>query len=118
MNSVLRIVIVIALCVYYAYILSMLKKKKFALKYSLLWIFAGFVMLLIVIFPEVFELLIHAMGIVETTNGLFAVVLFAMLIILISITAIVTKLNDSIRQLTQRCAMYEKRIRELEDKLK
>lgn len=115
MNNSLRFVLFIALVLYFFCIFSLLKKKRFSLKYALLWLASGLIMILILIFPNVFGGLMHAIGIVEMTNGLFAVVLFAVIIILISITSIVTKLNESIRQLTQQCAMYEKRIRDLEE---
>jgi hypothetical protein len=48
------------------------------------------------------------------TNGLFAFLFFAIIILLMSLTSIVSKMNNNMRQLVQQCAMYEKRIRELE----
>lgn len=118
MNSSLRIVISIALLVYYICIFYFLKKKSLTLKYTLLWLFTGLVMILIVLFPQVLETALHAVGIVELTNGLFGIVCFGLLIILLSITSIVSMLNDKLRKLIQQCAMYERRIRELEMRLK
>ena len=118
MDSSLRITIIVALIIYYVCIFYLLRKKSLTLKYTLLWIFTGLIMFLIALFPNVFEAMIHKIGIVEMTNGLFAVVLFAVLIILISITSIVSKMNARIRQLVQQCAMYEKEIRNLEQKVK
>jgi len=117
MDISLRITIIVALIMYYACIFYLLRKKSLTLKYTLLWIFSGFVMILIVIFPDLFEKMIHKIGIVEMTNGLFAVVLFAILIILISITSIVSKMNSRIRQLVQQCAMYEREIRNFHEKI-
>ncbi len=117
MNSSLRIAIAIALLIYYGFILYFLRKKSLTLKYTLLWLFTGFVMVLIVIFPQTLNRILHAMGVAALTNGLFAIVCFAMLIILLSITSIVSIQNDKFRRLVQQCAMYEKRIRELERKL-
>lgn len=114
MNTSLRTVISIALCLYYICIFYFLKRKRLTLKYTLLWLFTGGIMVLIVIFPEALEVILHAMGVVELTNGLFAIVLFALLIILLSVTSIVSTLNDKLRKLVQQCALYEKRIRELE----
>jgi hypothetical protein len=116
MDVSLRIVIIVALTIYYICIFYLLRKKSLTLKYTLLWIFAGLVMILIVAFPSVFERIIHSIGIVEMTNGLFAVVLFAILIILISITSIVSKMNSQMRQLVQQCALYEYEIRRLKEK--
>ena len=117
MNSSLRIVLSIALLVYYFCIFYFLKKKSLTLKYTLLWLFTGLVMVLVVIFPQALEAVLHAMGIVELTNGLFGLVCFELLIILLSITSIVSMLIDKLRKLVQQCAMYEKRIRDLEERL-
>ncbi|MDO5147435.1 MAG: DUF2304 domain-containing protein [Eubacteriales bacterium] len=116
MNTSLRGAIVIALIIYYVVLLYLLRKRALILKYTLLWLTAGVIMILIVIFPQAFEKVIHSIGIIEMTNGLFAVTLFAIMIIVVSITSIVSKMNERIRQLVQECAMYEKRLRELERK--
>lgn len=117
MNISLRVAISIALLVYYACILFFLKKKSLTLKYTLLWLFMGFLMVLAVIFPQVLAKILQWMGVAEMTNGLFGIVCFALLIILLSITSIVSIMNEKLRRLVQQCAMYEKRIRELEMKL-
>ena len=117
MNSSLRIVLAIALLLYYICIFYFLKKKSLTLKYTLLWLFSGLVMVLVLIFPQALERILHAMGIVELTNGVFGLVCFALLIILLSITSIVSMLNEKLRKLVQQCAMYEKIIRDQERKL-
>lgn len=114
MNISLRLTLIVALLIYYVVLFYLLRKRALTLKYTLLWIISGIVMILIVAFPALFEKLMRVIGVVEMTNGLFAVVCFVILIILISITSIVSKMNEKMRQLIQQCAMYEKRIRELE----
>lgn len=114
MNISLRLTLIVALLIYYVVLFYLLRKRALTLKYTLLWIISGIVMILVVAFPALFEKLMRVIGVVEMTNGLFAVVCFAILIILISITSIVSKMNEKMRQLIQQCAMYEKRIRELE----
>ena len=116
MNVTLRIVLAVALLLYFVCLVHLLRKKKLDLRYSLLWFLMGFVMALILIFPNAFGYLMRLIGIVESVNGLFAVLIFALIIILVSITSIVSKLNRDLRQLVQKCAIYEKRIRELEGK--
>ena len=115
MNTVLRITLIVALIVYFSSIGYLLKRKTLALKYTLLWLVSGLIMFLFVLFPGALQRFFRLLGVVELTNGLFALVLFFLLITMITLTAIVSKLNEQIRQLVQRCAMYEKRIRELED---
>lgn len=115
MNLSLKIILIAAIVVYFLCIIHLLKRKRLELRYTLLWLFGGVVMLLITIFPEAFIFLMGFTGIVEPVNCVFAAVLFIMIIILMSITSIVSKLNANIRRLTQKCALYEKKIRDLED---
>lgn len=114
MNGTLRIVIFIALAFYFGWLVNLLRKRQLILKYTLLWLLAGVTMLLIAIFPNALKHVLNNIGIVELTNGLFAIILFSLIIITVFITSIVSKQNEQFRALTQQCALYEKRIRELE----
>lgn len=117
MNVSLRIALFTALAIYSIFIYHLLKRKRLSLKYSLLWIFFGLIMIILVIFPQPFEYIMHSIGVVEMTNGLFAIVIFVLIFILISLTSIVSSQNSKIRQLVQQCAMYEKQIRVLEEQI-
>lgn len=110
----LRIVLVIAVISYFVIILMFLKKKSLALKYTLLWLAAGAVMGVMVIWPKSLTWFIHLLGITGNMNGLFILCIAFMVMILMSITSIVSKQADKIKNLTQTIARMEKRIRELE----
>lgn len=116
MNLYLRIALLIGIAVYFICTFVLLKKKSLNLKYTLLWIFLGIVFLLVVIFPVILKVPMQMIGVVEWTNGLFALLLLILMIIDMSITAIVSKMNERMRKLVQQCAMYEERIRKLEEK--
>lgn len=118
MSIYLRITLLVAILVYFLCIFYLLKKKRLELRYTLLWIFGGIVMIFILLFPNVITFLLKYTGIAEEVNAVFASVIFIMIIILISITSIVSKLNSDLRRLIQKCALYEKRIRELEEQIK
>lgn len=115
MNATLRIAIFIALLIYFFVIFRLLKRKRLILQYSLLWLAVGLLMLLAAIFPSVLLHVLHLIGVVELTNGLFGILLFGIIVIMISITSIVSRQNEKLRSLIQKTAQYEKRIRELED---
>lgn len=117
MNEYLRIALLIGIAIYFICIFFLLKKNSLNLKYTLLWIFLGIVFLLVVIFPVILQVPMRMIGVVEWTNGLFALLLLILMIIDMSITAIVSKINERMRKLVQKCAMYEERIRKLEEKL-
>lgn len=117
-SSSLRLFLSIGLLVYFLLIFSLLRRKTLSLRYTLLWIFGGIGMGILLIFPELLNWFIHLVGIQLASNGLFAIILFFILIILISITSIVSKQSDHIKHLVQDNALLEKRIRELEDILR
>lgn len=114
----LQIAMLLGIVVYFFLLFRLLKKKSLNLKYTLLWILSGVVMLIFALFPVLLSLVAEAVGIYEPTNALFAIMFFCVIIILMSLTAIVSKMNDRIIRLTQTLALLEKRIVELEMKTK
>lgn len=102
------------IALYFILIVYFLKKKALSLKYTLLWFASGFMMLLLIIFPNILYKVADFLGFVSPVNALFAVVIFFMLCILMSITSIVSKLNSKNKSVAQQLALLEKRVRELE----
>lgn len=115
MNIVLQISLISGILIYFYILFYLIKKKSLNLKYTLLWILSGLVMLVIAIFPKVMISVTRILGIIDVTNGLFALMIFFILIILMSITGIVSKMKEKNKQLVQQCALLEKRVRELEN---
>lgn len=110
----LKIALLIALLIYFALILCFLKKKTLELKYTLLWIFAGIIMAIIVSFPGILQSFIGLVGITSVMNGLFVMCIGFIIILMMSLTSIVSRQAFKIRTLIQDNAMLEKRIRDLE----
>lgn len=112
----LQLVSGIALCTYFMVLFYLLKKKTISLRYMLMWLFSGIGMAIAVIFPKILESITALLGIQLVSNAVFAMVLFFLLIILLTITGIVSKLNEKNKQLAQAVAILEKKIREQEVK--
>lgn len=112
----LRITLGVGLVLYFTVILLFLKYKAIELKYTLIWIFCGVAMLLMVIFPKLLTFLLNPLGIVGTMNGLFILFIAFLLIISMSLTSIVSRQSNRIRILVQEIAILKKRIQDLEDK--
>lgn len=115
MSDQLRILLGIAVVLYFLLILHFIKKKMLALKYILIWLFAGVGMALLLLFPKLLTLFVWVVGIESPMNGLFAFGIFFILIISMSLTAIVSKQTERIKNLAQENAMLEKRVREIEE---
>lgn len=117
MNLYLRISLLLGIALYFICIFGLLKKNNLNLKYTLAWIVMGILMMLVVIFPDIIRIPLNVMGIVEWTNGIFALMILFLIILSMIVTAIVSKMNERNRKLIQQCALYEERIRLLEKKM-
>ena len=97
MTARLQFFLLSALGVYFILIFYLLTKKRINLKYTL-------------------RICTEFVGVETPMNGLFAMLIFAVLVILMSLTAIVSKLNEKSKRIIQALALLEKRVRELEGK--
>ncbi len=113
--STLRFWLIAAVVCYFVIILYLLKNRALNLKYTLLWLLAGVVMGVLVVFPEMLMRIIRVFGIQSNMNGLFLIIIGFMLMILMALTSIASRQNMKIRALVQEIGILDKRIRELED---
>lgn len=104
-----------AVFVYFIMVFQLLKRKTLNLKYTLLWLASGFIMSLLVMFPQLLQFFAQLVGIIDPMNALFSVALFCIIMILMALTAIVSKQNNRNKDLVQSVALLEKRVRELEE---
>jgi len=110
----LQEVSLIGILIFFAVVFYLLKKKVLMTKYTLMWIFSGLVMAIVVIFPGLLKKFSMLVGISTPSNALFAALIFIILLILISLTSIISGLSATNIKLVQSVALLEKRIRELE----
>lgn len=111
----LRVLLLIAVCIYFIMVFCLLRRKTLNLKYTLLWLASESVMLILALFPQLLQSFASLVGIYDPMNALFSLIIFCILIILMSLTAIVSKLNRKTKTLIQALALLEKRVRDSED---
>lgn len=114
----LRVTLIIGMLCYFTLIFIFIKNKSLLLKYALLWIFAGIVLICMIIFPNLLFWLKDILGIESNMNGLFVMIIGFVIMMLMALTAIVSRQASKIRVLIQANAILEKRVREMEDKMK
>lgn len=106
-----------AVVLFFFLVLLLLKQKRLSLRYSLLWLLSGVIMLVLAVFPGLLDRFARLIGIYSSVNALFAVIFFCGLMLMISFTAIVSREKQEIVRSLQRIAILEKRIRDLETRL-
>lgn len=97
---------------------ELIRKNRVTLKYALLWLFSGVVMLLLAIFPQLLNILADAIGVYNPVNALFAIMLCCGLVLMISFSVIMSGNKKAIVRLTQAVSLLENRVRELEEREK
>lgn len=110
----LKIFLYIAIIFFFISIFYLIKKKYLSLKYSLIWLFSGLVVFLIILFPEEFSFLMGQIGLITPANGLFAICIFLFMLMLLLLTSVISRINTKIKRLIQNIGILEKRIRDLE----
>ena len=110
----LQIVAIIVTIVFFFCLIRMLKKNDFALKYSLLWLLSGAIMLVLAIFPGILDWFASLIGVYSSVNALFAVLICCGIMLMISFTSIISKEKKEIVRLVQEMAVLDNRLRELE----
>ena len=100
---------------YFLLIVYLIKKKKFLLRYGILWLMSWLVMLVFILFPNILHTVTGIFGIELASNGIFAMCIFLVIMILVFLTVIVTDFANRIKKLAQRAAILEKRLGDLEE---
>ena len=111
----LKVSLLAAVLVFFVIVLSMLKRRRLTLKYTLLWLLTGAVMLIFVVFPELLQSLAGFIGAQTLMNTLYLLIIGFILVLLMMLTSIVSKQTERIAFLAQANAILEKRVRELEE---
>ena len=118
MSDRFRLVLLVVVLVYFVVAVRLIHRKKLSLNYSLLWLFMLLVLLIMILFPQLVYGLTALVGIDLPINMLFTGFAFISLVLLFYLTCIVSRENEKSRTMAQQIALLEKRIRELEEKVK
>lgn len=95
-----------------AYFLVMLKKNAVELKYTLIWIIGGIVVLIFTIFQNVLIYLTGLVGIEIPANFVFFLGLIYILTILLGQTFSISQYAEKTRSLAQKIALLEKQMKD------
>lgn len=115
LSITLRIVLLLGVCLYLFLVFGLLKKKVLELKYSLIWISSGIVMLICVLSPDIIFILTKLLGIEMPVNAIFLLGHIFEVLILMMLSLIASKNKRRIKDLIQQNGLLEKRVRDLEE---
>lgn len=116
MSISLRLGLIIVSLVLLIVVISKLEKRRIPVKYSLVWIFSSFLILLIAIFPQLFIKVAKLLGFITMSNLVIAMFIFILLLISLMLTVIVSGQRRKITLLLQETSMLKSDISNLKGK--
>ncbi len=100
--------------VIFAVIIELIRSGRLRERYALLWLATAGVILVFGLWRDGLNELSGALGIAYPPNALFVLAMGFILLLLLHYSTVISKLSDRTTTLTQRLALMEERLRELE----
>ncbi len=107
MSTRLTVSLYVLVFILFVYLVHKIKTRKVDIKYILPWFVLDFVLLLAVAFPRMIDMICKFLGIQTPSNMVFFFGIIFLLFIVFSLTLTVSRLNNEIKELTQRIALDE-----------
>lgn len=95
-------------------VIELIRSRKLRERYALLWLATAGVILFFAVWRSGLHDLSRALGIAYPPNALFVLAMLFVLVLLLHFSTVISKLSDRSTLLTQRLALLEERLRELE----
>jgi hypothetical protein len=95
-------------------VVELIRSRKLRERYALLWLGTAGVILIFALWRSGLHELSKSLGIAYPPNALFALAMLFVIVLLLHFSTVISRLSDRSTTLTQRLALMEDRIRELE----
>jgi hypothetical protein len=95
-------------------VIELIRSRKLRERYALLWLATAGVILFFAVWRSGLHSLSKTLGIAYPPNALFVLSMLFVLVLLLHFSTVISKLSDRSTTLTQRLALLEERLRELE----
>lgn len=115
MNQIVHYLLILAAFIFTFYIISMIRKSKLSIKYSLTWIFLGLFFIILSIYPKLVDMTSDILRIHSPVNTLFLGIILALLIMLFTLTIAISKLKEQITSLSQELGILKKKVEDKEN---
>lgn len=90
--------------------ITILKKGRMPVKYSLIWILSSIIILLIAVIPSLFVYLSRLIGFETMSNMVIGIFIFILLMITMSLTIIVSSQKKKITLLVQEISILKEKV--------
>jgi hypothetical protein len=114
MDTRIQIVALLATAALLLVVLELVRRRKLAERYALMWLASGTVLLALAAWAGLLEEIAGAIGIAYAPSALFVIAFGFILLLLLHFSVAVSRLGDQSKVLAQRLALTEERLAEVE----
>lgn len=114
MNDNLIISLLVFSIIWITIILMILKKEKMPIKYSLVWLAAASILILVAVAPGFLEIIANVLGFETVSNMISGIMFVLLLYITMILTIIVSKQKKKTTLMIQEISMLKQRVIQLE----
>lgn len=118
MTLKLQIIIGIIIVTGLLYIISLIRGNRLELKHAISWLSVGTIVLILDCAPMLMDKLAKLFGIAAPVNMMFSMAFIFSLIIILTMSVALSIASSSVKRLVQKVALLDKKVLELEEKLK
>jgi hypothetical protein len=97
-------------------VIELIRTRKLRERYALLWLATAGVILFFALWRSGLHNLSKALGVAYPPNALFVLAMLFVLVLLLHFSTVISKLTDRTTHLTQRLALLEDRLSEVEER--
>ena len=102
-----RILLLAAFCLLLVWLVLQIKKRRLDLRYTLSWLLLDVSLIILTVFPSLLSKISRGLGIYSPVNMIFFCGFGFSLIIIYTLTAAVSKMNEEIKRLSQKISLLE-----------
>lgn len=114
MNPITQLFFILGSLCMLLFVLWLLKRGTLTVKYSLLWLLCGVVLLVFAVFPYGVYVIRDLLNMEMPSNVVFLLIDVFVLLLLISLSVAVSQLSEKCKRQAQSIALLENRLRRLE----
>lgn len=110
MTLTLQIVLVAVSIITFIFVITKIRKSQLNIQDAVIWILLSLLLIIMSFCLPFIDRIAHAVGFMSTSNFVFAMILFFLIIIVFGLTVKISILNEKIKNLNHYIALKEKSV--------
>ena len=109
MTITLQIILIVVSIITFLFVINKIRKSQLNIEDAVVWILLSLLLIMMSLCLPFIDQIAHMMGFMSTSNFVFTMMLFFLIVIVFGLTAKVSLLNEKVKNLNHYIALKEKK---------